>query len=111
MSVYNNPQTIDNLTKNWRAYCAMRRAAREAKPEATLPDAKPEAKPEATLPEAKPEAKPQTNLSRVVKAEYASEKAAWLSFLTPYRRLAYLDGKVITLFDICMRSVKALGPK
>ena len=91
MSVYNNPQTIDNLTKNWRAYCAMRRAAREAKPEATL--------------------KPETNLSRVVKAEYASEKAAWLSFLTPYRRLAYLDGQVITLFDICMRSVKALGPK
>ena len=104
MSVYNNPQTIDNLTKNWRAYCAMRRAAREAKPEATLPDA---TLPDATLPEAKPE----TNLSRVVKAEYASEKAAWLSFLTPYRRLAYLDGKVITLFDICMRSVKALGPK
>ena len=105
MSVYNNPQTIDNLTKNWRAYCAMRRAAREAKPEA---------KPEATLPDATlPEAtlKPETNLSRVVKAEYASEKAAWLSFLTPYRRLAYLDGKVITLFDICMRSVKALGPK
>ena len=101
MSVYNNPQTIDNLTKNWRAYCAMRRAAREAKPEATLPDA---TLPEATL-------KPETNLSRVVKAEYASEKAAWLSFLTPYRRLAYLDGKVITLFDICMRSVKALGPK
>ena len=83
----------------------MRRAAREAKPEA---------KPEATLPDATlPEAtlKPETNLSRVVKAEYASEKAAWLSFLTPYRRLAYLDGKVITLFDICMRSVKALGPK
>ena len=83
----------------------MRRAAREAKPEAT---------PEATLPDATlPEAtlKPETNLSRVVKAEYASEKAAWLSFLTPYRRLAYLDGKVITLFDICMRSVKALGPK
>ena len=109
MSVYNNPQTIDNLTKNWRAYCAMRRAAREAKPEATLPDA---TLPEATLPDATlPEAKPETNLSRVVKAEYASEKAAWLSFLTPYRRLAYLDGKVITLFDICMRSVKALGPK
>ena len=107
MSVYNNPQTIDNLTKNWRAYCAMRRAAREAKPEATPEakhEAKPEAKPEATL-------KPETNLSRVVKAEYASEKAAWLSFLTPYRRLAYLDGQVITLFDICMRSVKALGPK
>ena len=92
----------------------MRRAAREAPPPEAKPEAKPEATlPEATLPEAKPEAtlKPETNLSRVVKAEYASEKAAWLSFLTPYRRLAYLDGQVITLFDICMRSIKALGPK
>jgi len=110
MSVYNNPQTIDNLEKNWRAFVARRQAAREAAEAAAAaaaaaPEAPPEAPPlDATI-------KPQTNLSRVVKAEYASEKAAWLSFLTPYRRLAYLDGKVITLFDICMRSVKALGPK
>jgi len=109
MSVYNNPQTIDNLEKNWRAFGARRRAAREAAEAAAAAEAPPEAAPEA--PPLDATIKPQTNLSRVVKAEYASEKAVWLSFLTPYGRLAYLDGKVITLFGICMRSIKALGPK